>query len=500
MVRDILLAWGHLLRRLVAPFLLVHPAGPRSSADAQAAAAWQVEDARWYSWGTPPRPGNRVELLVDGQAAMFSIYQAILEAKEYVLLSEWSLSPEIELVRGDDQRLVPPVPGRDGQKSYRLRDLVAYKAARIEVRVLLWQGLLFFRPRRHLVYRAQRILQDAHPAVQVVVDATEPFGNSHHQKFVIVDGRIAFVGGLDLTDFDVDRWDTTAHPLREGRNWHDVVMRLEGPCVTDVHRNFSERWTVAARTACPSPVPLEEMGAVLGQIVRTIPPRTYRFARRGEEGIVHGYREAIAKAERFIYIENQYLWAPEIVDSLVEVIQRRRTTSFQVAIVLPIRPNIGKTDTDRNVRRLLEADRRGGHVHVYGLYSWGRRGRSGQLVYKPTYVHAKLMIVDDVWLTVGSANLNTRSSYSDSELNVVVRDETIVRDLRQRLWSEHMLRPYDEVGERDPVHLLERVWPRLGRAGSHRLRRRRDPLPSRLVSYPLGVVLSGVATQSKDGH
>src|SRR5207245_1731159 len=112
--------------------------------------------------------------------------------------------------------------------------------------------------------------------------------------------------------------------------------------------------------------------------------------------------------------------------------------------VLPARPNIGKRDTDLHVRALREADGGRGRVHIFSLYT-AAPDEKRAWVYKPIYVHAKVGLVDDHWCTVGSANLNERGMEGDSEINAQVIDDELARDVRLRLWAEHLRLPIETV-------------------------------------------------------
>ena len=123
---------------------------------------------------------------------------------------------------------------------------------------------------------------------------------------------------------------------------------------------------VPATPACDS-VTLPD--GVVAHVQRTIPRRVYPFAPRGIYGIAHAYCHAIARAERFIYLESQYPWSPEITDALCEAIRRGHRSGLPVAIVLPAHPNVGKADTDCHLECLLEADAGCGACRAYTLYT-----------------------------------------------------------------------------------------------------------------------------------
>ena len=184
----------------------------------------------------------------------------------------------------------------------------------------------------------------------------------------------------DLTTLEGDRWDIPGHPLRFGRGWHDVALRVEGDAVADLERNFAQRWAeVTKERDLPHRNPEIDPGwQTPCQVVRTIPKHTYRFARKGDFGIAAAYRDAIARAKDFVYLENQYFWSPEVVDSLAEAMERNKDRRFRVVLVLPARADFGKYDNDKQVEYLREVDNGRGMFDAFSLSTAvGRRpGRS----------------------------------------------------------------------------------------------------------------------------
>jgi phosphatidylserine/phosphatidylglycerophosphate/cardiolipin synthase-like enzyme len=312
---------------------------------------------------------------------------------------------------------------------------------------------------------------------------------SLHQKCAVVDGRIAFVGGVDLTiqaEGDYDRWDTHHHlcasPERSPERgapahpWHDVHTFIEGPVVVDVLRNIIQRWGEVARRhhapdwptqlALTPPPEVSEGGPV--QIIRTIPPHTYDFAPQGIATIKEAYINAIDRAERYIYIENQYLW-PEVylgLDSLLwgersddsmavlEALGAALDRGTRVTLVLPDHPNCGRRFTDGGIMWLrqragqTEAEER---LTVFTLGSSEEAAQvPGGVRYRPVYVHAKVMIVDDVWWTAGSANLNSRGLRTDAEINVAALSPVTAKGMRLGLWAEHL-----RLADIHHTHLLD---------------------------------------------
>lgn len=421
----------------------------------RAQGTWWGSDRRWYPGGTPPRRHNRVTPLVDGEQFFAALQEALAGAQHYVYIVGWCLTPHIPLQRHGDDRLA--------LDESRLLEVLREVAQRTPVRILLWSGAPFLlQPTTHTMEQAQQAVEAAAQGadMQCRLDRTAHISHCHHQKTVVVDGRVAFVGGMDLTTFQGDRWDTSAHLLRAGPNWHDVQLRIEGEAVADVEHNFRQRWDAAIGEALPEPAaPVYEPDWELPvQIVRTIARDVYPFAPHGEFGIRHIYTRALRAARRLIYLENQYLWSPDVMDALIAVINQERSEPFRIVIVLPARAYSGKYDNDRHVSMLREADSGRGIVSVYCPYASGPAAGLQPFTYRPIYVHAKVAIIDDEWLMVGSANLNSRGFITDSEMNAVVRDATLARQLRVQLWAEHLGLSYEDVDAADPVALVDREW------------------------------------------
>ncbi|MEO6880126.1 MAG: phospholipase D-like domain-containing protein, partial [Mycobacteriaceae bacterium] len=286
-------------------------------------------------------------------------------------------------------------------------------------------------------------------------------GASHHQKFVVLrhPGRpeldVAFVGGIDLChsrrDDATHAGDPQQQPMAavygERPPWHDIQVMVAGPAVADVEATFRERWEDPApltrnpinilserlrrddRVADPLPAQLpdpEPRGSAHVQVIRTYGNRHpgYPFAPDGERSVARAYTKVIARAERLIYVEDQYLWNAGIVACFADAL--RTTPSLHLIAVIPHHPDQdGRMSLPPNlVGRQAALDvlheAAGERVAVYGV-----ENPAGT----PVYVHAKTCVVDDVWASVGSDNINRRSWTHDSELACAVLDEA--RDLRE---------------------------------------------------------------------
>ena len=417
----------------------------------------------WAVTGTPPRPGNALEILIDGAQALPAIAEALRSTTSHVHLTGWHFSPDFALER-DGEPLV-------------LRNLLGELANRVDVRVLVWAGapLPLFRPSRGEVRKMRdRLVSGTN--IQCALDAKERPMHCHHEKTIIVDDRIAFVGGIDLTSESGDRYDWNHHPPRADVGWHDACARIEGPVVADVAEHFRMRWREVVGETLEEVSPPEAAGAVDLQIVRTIPERIYDATPKGEFGIVESYLRALKAAQRFVYIENQFLWSPEIEAVLQDKIANPPSPDFRVVLVLPAKPNTGSDDTRGMLACLIEADDDDGRVLACTLYA-----RSGQIA-DPVYIHAKVAVIDDEWLTLGSANLNEHSLFNDTEMNVVTHDADLARETRLRLWAEHLELPVEQIPD-EPVRAVDDLWKPISK---EQLERRLEgkPLTHRLVRLP----------------
>jgi phosphatidylserine/phosphatidylglycerophosphate/cardiolipin synthase-like enzyme len=406
----------------------------------------------------PAREGNRVEVLVDGAAALAAMAEAIAGARSHVHIAGWFASPDFRPTRE---------PG-----SPTFAEMLTEVAERVPVRMLLWAGppVPVFKPTRRMTRAARDgFVRDS--KVRCVLDRRERTMHCHHEKIVVVDDEVAFVGGIDFTDLAGDRFDSCAHVPDRALGWHDVATRLSGPIVADVAGHFAQRWREVAAERLPEPLVPAAVGTTSVRLVRTVPEHTYRFVPRGEFTILQEYLRALRSAQSLIYLENQFLWSGEVVDVLVEKLLRPPREDFRLLVLLPTRPNDGSDTTRGQLGRLIAADAGNGRLLAVTVNSYAGE-RTG-----PLYVHAKVGIVDDAWLTIGSANLNEHSLFNDTEVNVVLRDSEQVRTTRLRLWSEHLHLPENEISG-GPAKVIDTLWrpiataqARLDRAGSPRTHR-----------------------------
>jgi phosphatidylserine/phosphatidylglycerophosphate/cardiolipin synthase-like enzyme len=417
----------------------------------------------WTAGDPPPRMGGALDVLVDGGEALPRIAEALSGACSYVHIAGWHITPEFGLTR-DDQ-------------ASRLRDLLGDLADRVEVRVLLWAGapLPVFTPARAAVRRVRAELIRG-TRVQCALDFHERPMHCHHEKLVIVDGEVAFVGGIDLTALGGDRFDTNDHLMRGRLGWHDASSRVRGPAVADVAAHFAARWREVAGEQVEETPPPAPAGEVELQVVRTVPEKIYEFLPQGDFRILEAYTRALRSARKFVYLESQFLWSAQVVEILANKLREPPSDDFRVVVLLPARPNNG-ADTTRGQLGVLAGADDGAARFLATTIS----ARSGGLA-GPLYVHAKIAIVDDAWLTIGSANLNEHSFFNDTEMNVVTCDRTVARETRLRLWAEHLERSVEEVSG-EPFRVIDELWRPIASEQLER-RNRGEPLTHRLRELP----------------
>ena len=300
----------------------------------------------------------------------------------------------------------------------------------------------------------------------------------HHEKLVVIDDEVAFVGGIDLTDLGGDRYDTPEHPARGRLGWHDVASRLRGPAVADVGRHVAQRWQAVTGERLERSRPTRRAaGDVELQIVRTVPEKLYGFAPRGDFRIIEAYLRALRSAQHLVYLENQFLWSPEVVNILADKLRR---------------PAVGRLSRRRHAARqgrTTERTTRAGNS-ASSLTPTATRGassprRSGRARATPATA-CTCTRRSGSSTTAGSRSAPRTSTrtrfFNDSEVNVVTCDAALARDTRLRLWAAHLERDIDEVAG-DPSTVVDELWRPI--AAEQRERRNRgEPLTHGLVELP----------------
>ncbi len=419
--------------------------------------------------------GNLAEPLLHGVAYFERLVEEVrsLNAGDQLFFTDW---------RGDpDEKLCD-----DGPTVAELFTEAVKKG--VCVRGLVWRSHM---SRLSLNKEANRALdvEIEHGGGEVILDQRIRRLGSHHQKLVVLrhdedpSRDVAFVGGIDLCygrrDDADHRGDPQPLPMAEayGPNppWHDVQLEIRGPAVHVLDTVFRERWDdpnspdedhplawiydklhhtrLHADPLPPQLPPPPECGPHFVQNLRTYPAirPPYNFAPDGERSVARGYTKAVKRAQRLVYLEDQYMWSADVARLFAEALADN--PGLHLVVVVPRIPDQDNAFAERPQLvgrwQAIEMCRRAGEnrVHVFDV-----ENHAGT----PVYVHAKVCVADDTWASVGSDNFNRRSWTHDSELSSTVLDttrdprepldpggrgegaRTFARDLRLALAREHL--------------------------------------------------------------
>ena len=399
---------------------------------------WQIERA------------DNAAVIVDACDYYRVIRQAMLQARHRIVIIGWDFNPRIKLDRTEDAN-------QDETLGSFLFDL-SERQPHVPILILKWNvGALkmLFRDGA-LAWLARLALKRS---IRFKLDSAHPLGCSHHQKIVVIDDCFAICGGIDMTG---DRWDRPAHadndPHRVRPNgepygpWHDATMAVDGSAAAAIGEIARDRWRKATGERleaikdadCIWPEGLQsEFRDTRLAISRNAAPYKEWPAIKEVEAL---FLDMIASAKRFIYVENQYFTSPRIADAII----RRLEQPDPPEIVL-----IGPVKAEGWLEQVAMDATRVRLTQLIGRFDPGKRFR----IYTPKtkggddiYVHAKVMIVDDRLLRVGSSNMNNRSLGLDSECDLALEAENeeqarAIGALRTRLLAEHLGTTEEEVAQ-----------------------------------------------------
>ncbi len=388
---------------------------------------------------------DKAALIVDAADYFAVVRQAMMTAEKRIMLIGWDFDARVRIGPRRNPTGAPSTIGRfvlwlnnhrPDLNVYLLRwDFGAFKA--------LFRGTTPITVARWAL----------HKRIHVKLDAAHPWGASHHQKIVVIDDCLAFCGGIDITS---ERWDTRAHLDNDPRRvkphgnpaipWHDATLALSGPAAQALDELARERWRCAGggelepinRCAQLWPQGLEpQFENVDVAIARTRP----NF---GDVEAVHEieelYLDMIARAKRFVYIEGQYFASGRVAEAITRRLTEEDGPEFVVVSPESAHGRLEQVAMDTARSRLFEAVKQYDRHNRFRVYTpCTERGMA-------IYVHAKIMVVDDIMLRVGSSNLNNRSMRLDTECDVVL-DATLpgqahiaatIRAIRDDLAAEHL--------------------------------------------------------------
>ncbi len=392
---------------------------------------WKVERAR------------RAAVLVDGAAFFAAVREAFLQARRTIFIVGWDIDSRTELV---GER--PPADGLPTSFAAFLTALAA-RRPELKIHLLLWDYSLVYAHEREPLPRLSLNWQMP-PQVTFCLDSTVPFGSSQHQKLVVVDDALAFSGGLDLT---IRRWDTSRHEPGDPRRvdpggepyrpFHDVQMMVDGEAARALALLARARWCHAnggepqvRPEGEPWPESFEPDFTDIQVAIARTQPRYHREEEVREAEAL--FVDSIARAERSIYIENQFMTSGVVASALARRLRER--PQLEVLMVAPrSHDSFVERRTMRNGRiRFWRTVKAAGGDRVRLVYP--SIEKNGQSTY--AMIHSKIMVVDDWCLRVGSANLNNRSMGADTECDLVIeaatdRERATIIRLRNRLLGEH---------------------------------------------------------------
>jgi phosphatidylserine/phosphatidylglycerophosphate/cardiolipin synthase-like enzyme len=410
----------------------------------------------------------RLNFLIDSADYFSALKAALLRAKHSIWILAWTFDPLT--------RLTPDTSPKSGDPQHAdrlgllLRRMAALNPA-LDVRILAWDMAppiavsQLLAPQRAMAYFAGS-------RVKFKLDSSVPMSACHHQKVVVIDGRVAFVSGGDMGP---DRWDTCHHAdhdprrrLPNGKRYparHEVSMVVEGQAASALGDLFTLRWERAGGGPLlgppppivgeGSPWPPELRAHLKGQplaIARTL--AQYRKD-PGASECLRLHLDSIAAARRLILLENQYLTSPLVVEALAE----RLLEADGPEIV-----TIGPMESPSYFDQLTMDSARS--AAIARLQATDLQGRFRAFTPRtpgdnPVIVHSKVTIIDDRLLRIGSANLNNRSTGLDSECDVAIEAEDgpagdaareAIRTFLGRLVGHYMERDADELLTAMAVH------------------------------------------------
>lgn len=405
---------------------------------------------------------DRFAIIIDGENYFRAVKEAMLQARHSIYLVGWDFDTRIKF-EPENERLDGP-----NKLGAFMRWLIK-KRPELNVYVLKWDIGVFqaigrgTTPLAVLDWLTSR-------RIRFKLDSAHPLGAVHHQKIAVIDDAIAFCGGIDLT---TGRWDTRAHRDHDKRRrrpnrrlygpWHDATTAVDGPVARALGELARARWQSATGDALEPPPVGERIWPegleptftdVDVAIARTHPG--YDDAKPARE-IERLYLDAIASAERAIYCESQYFASRTIAEAIAD--RLREGDGPEVIIVNPESADgfLEAATMDSARARLLGLLKRADRHDRFRLYT--PVTEAGEAI----YVHAKILVVDDRLVRVGSSNLNNRSQGFDTECDLAVeakgqsgQDAAIMRAritaIRNDLLAEHLGTQADAVQRSIDAH------------------------------------------------
>ena len=441
---------------------------------------------------------NRFSVLIDGASFFGAVRQAALLARRSIIIMGWDLDSRTRLVDASGQT-------KDAYPAELAAFLSALVTERtnLNVYLLLWDYSLLYAAERES-FPLFSLQWRTPPRVHFSLDNQVPLGASQHQKIVVIDGQVAFSGGLDLTG---RRWDTPEHAVdnpfridpggKPYRPFHDVQAMVDGDAARALYEIARQRWRCvtfeelpdadAGSDAWPKVVQPDFQNVQVG-LARTQPAMGACKEQREVEAL---FLDSIDTAERALYIENQFFTSVPIAERIARRMQGRQT--LETLLIGP-----------QNHESWIEArTMRNGRIRFLGTLIDAGVGDRVRLVYPhvenegtstDTMMHSKVMIIDDRFLRIGSANLNNRSMGTDTECDLAIeatteQERARILDIRHRLLADHCGVPAAEVARHfaEDRGLIRASYELMGAGHSLRDVDDGEPDPAEMARYVEGV-------------
>lgn len=395
----------------------------------------------------------KASVIVDAENYFRYLRQAMAKAKHRIILLGWDFDARVEM-HDTQQQLDGPL--EIGQ----FIEWLVEKNPDLNIYILRWDtGAIksLFRGKTLVTLARWRF----HPRIHLKLDGMHPVGAAQHQKVVVVDDDTAFCGGIDITD---DRWDTRSHdedqPHRappnnkDGGPWHDAAMAVQGPVAKNLSEFAVSRWSVAGGTKM---VNAKASNCWPDQLKPTFENIAVAIARTQPEyddtpaitEIESLYLDLIASAKHHIYAESQYFASRKIAVAIAKRLKEKNGP--EIVIVNPVtsegwlEPAVMDTKRAELIKAVIAIDNEKRFRIFHAVNAAG----------SPIYIHAKLVIVDDRIIRVGSSNMNNRSLGFDTECDLAIDageigDEPVrkqIAKVRNDLLAEHLGTTADRIAQ-----------------------------------------------------
>ena len=405
---------------------------------------WKIEKA------------NRASVIIDGENYFRAVYESMTQAQSSIMIVGWDIHSELSLIRnGDDDKYRFP------RKLGKLLNFLIKKRKQLRIYLLSWDFSMIYALEREF-FPKYKLKWRSHNRIHFCLDGKHPVGGSQHQKLVVVDDKVAFAGGFDLSKW---RWDSSEHKADDKRRldpdgkpyrpFHDVQMVLDGPAAGALGKLARDRWERAFSEKIsfsnnnenndPWPESVEpQFKDIEIAIARTMP--LYKDFEEIRE-VEQLYLDSINQAEKYLYIENQYLSSYRIGEALKESLEKENGP--EIVIIMPkktegwLEQNTMGVLRSRIMRKLKDADK---NKRLRIFYKKISDNPELNLM-----IHAKLMVIDNCFLRVGSSNLSNRSLGLDSECDLAVfakkdtEESKTIANFRNTLLAEHLGKETEEI-------------------------------------------------------